>query len=57
MKKLFSFLLFTVLVFGLAVSSAMAAGGKVRGDEGQGSVNQTCDPVLDSPCGPGPFDE
>ncbi len=48
MKKLFSIILVVSLIFILLVQSVFAGGGKVRGDEGQGSVNQN---------GPCPFGE
>lgn len=40
MKKLFVALLVVVTLFVFSVSSAFAGGGKVRGENGQGDVNQ-----------------
>ena len=40
MKKKITVLLFVVAMFIGSISPAFAAGGKVRGDEGQGPVNQ-----------------
>ncbi len=55
MKKLYfllTILSIAVFVFSLSVSAVFAGGGQVQGDKGLGYVNQTCDPVVDSPCGP-----
>lgn len=40
MRKALYTLLIVVAVFAIAVSSALAGGDKVRGENGQGAVNQ-----------------
>ena len=42
MKKFFYFVAVIAFVFSLSVSYAFAAGGKVHGEKGQGSVVQNC---------------
>ena len=51
MKKLLIITVIVVLVFASISSTALAGGGKVRGDDGQGSIVQV--QVMDPP----PFED